>query len=170
MVAIYRPPPTSQQGPNGDLKQEEQIILVLKLKNAGSDNLESTTGLIDAGEDTSTAALRELKEETGYMGTILPVDSVDETGGGGPIAYEPGLTSSCSRVVRVDVDGSLEENRNPQQKRDEEEWSLRAVGVPVRRIWEGVRAMQQLGILIDSRLYGFAMGMKMAEEFRQGSV
>ena len=42
--------------------------------------IEAPSGLIDEGEDICTAALRELKEETGYVATIPDGDSMADGG------------------------------------------------------------------------------------------
>ena len=52
-------------------------------------------GLVDAGEDVETSALRELKEETGYIGHVV--------GTTGRQYLSPGLTPECIVTVFVEV-------------------------------------------------------------------
>lgn len=59
-------------------------------------------GLIDAGESAAEAALRELKEETGYAGTVVEVS---------PVCYsDPGMSNANMQFAVVAVDASAPEN------------------------------------------------------------
>lgn len=78
--------------------------------------LEFPAGLVDAGEDCGQAALRELHEETGYIGDASSVVSISP-----PLSTEPGLTDSCCVLVRLSIDGSRLENQHPTQKLDDGE-------------------------------------------------
>jgi 8-oxo-dGTP pyrophosphatase MutT (NUDIX family) len=51
------------------------------------------------GEAAETAALRELKEETGYVGVVCGA-------AGPPLPLSPGLCDETVQLVRVDVVGS----------------------------------------------------------------
>jgi ADP-ribose pyrophosphatase len=52
-------------------------------------------GLVDGKESVAEAALRELKEETGFVGTIKQTS---------PIIYnDPGMTNANHRMVLVEV-------------------------------------------------------------------
>lgn len=51
--------------------------------------LELPAGLIDEGEDAETAALRELNEETGFVGVVTNVSQV--------VYSDPGLTNANMR-------------------------------------------------------------------------
>lgn len=56
--------------------------------------------------DVSVAALRELKEETGYTGRISSIT---------PICFsDPGMTSATMSMVCVDVDLDDDLNKNPK--------------------------------------------------------
>jgi len=51
--------------------------------------------LIDPDETVEQAALRELREETGYTGIVKSVSDA--------VCYEPGITDSKTKVVTVEV-------------------------------------------------------------------
>lgn len=82
--------------------QATNVILVVQYRPAlGAFSVEFPSGLVDGGEEPATAAIRELQEETGFSqesGHKINVISTSV-----PVAYEPGLTSSCSKVVVVEV-------------------------------------------------------------------
>ena len=73
--------------------------------------IEFPAGLSGTGETPLDTAVRELKEETGYVGTTHGTSPV--------IAGDPGLSSGTLRVVRVHIDGSSQENCEPVQKLDD---------------------------------------------------
>uniref|UniRef100_A0A1I8AP62 Nudix hydrolase domain-containing protein n=1 Tax=Steinernema glaseri TaxID=37863 RepID=A0A1I8AP62_9BILA len=76
--------------------------------------IEFPAGLIDHNESVDTAALRELKEETGYVGRI-----VDRSSGIQPL--NPGLSDDACQFVTVEVDGDAPENSVPKQQLDSAE-------------------------------------------------
>ncbi|KAF0532437.1 NUDIX hydrolase domain-like protein [Gigaspora margarita] len=137
-----------------------QIILVVQYRPPiGKYCIEFPSGLIDAGESIETAALRELREETGYTGKIKNISD--------PVCYEPGLTNSMTRVVDVEVDLTSIDNVSPTQKLNDDEWSLKVIKIPVESLYEKLRELQNKhteNLWIDSRLYAYAYGLHIAKD------
>ncbi|PIK56065.1 putative ADP-sugar pyrophosphatase [Apostichopus japonicus] len=72
--------------------------------------IEFPAGLIDAGESAPDAAIRELKEETGYLGTVQKSSP--------GVALDAGTSSCTVSMVHVDIDGDSSENSSPVQNLD----------------------------------------------------
>eukprot|EP00889_Picochlorum_renovo_P007677 jgi/Picre1/34707/NNA_002175.t1 len=89
--------------------KEPQALVISQYRPAvGSNCLEMPAGLIDEGEDAGVAAIRELKEETGYHGKILTVT---------PVCFnDPGITNANMMMAVVEIDLDSEENRNVSQE------------------------------------------------------
>lgn len=89
----------------------------------GKHTIELPAGLVDAGETLEAAALRELKEETGYVGTVSSVSA------GMPLS--PGLSNESVAIVAVDVDTRADgPNAKPVQELEEtEDISVHVVAV-----------------------------------------
>ena len=65
-------------------------------------------GAAPAGSDPETEALRELREETGYIGRIV--------GSSGPLRVNVGMSNDIQYVFVAEIDEADPRNRTPQQE------------------------------------------------------
>ncbi|RXK35524.1 ADP-ribose pyrophosphatase [Tremella mesenterica] len=107
-------------------KPVSTVIIEQYRPPAGKTVVELPAGLVDEGEDSATAALRELHEETGYGSgkadhgdvTVGQVSSI--------LVKDPGMTGANMQLVTINV--NLGKNDpEPQQKLDEGEHIVKRV-------------------------------------------
>ncbi|OSX79681.1 hypothetical protein BU14_0072s0039 [Porphyra umbilicalis] len=98
-VVIFARLFTSAAGPHGGTPPAEgDTLLVRQFRpSVGRDSVEFPAGLVDGGETPTDAAMRELREETGFTATAV----VDVS----PVTYtSTGLSDEGVVLVTVDVD------------------------------------------------------------------
>lgn len=123
--------------------------------------LEFPAGLIDQGETAQIAALRELHEETGYIGTIEPKFQSDE------LCMSPGLSDETIQIVVVNIDLDDPRNINPKQQLEDGE------AVVVKRVPLSLALKDALGkskSMPISMLYSFALGLEIGAKYFSGDV
>lgn len=148
------------------------ILAILKYKDGTPDEIllqkqfrppvegvciEMPAGLIDAGESIETAALRELKEETGYVGKITEQSPI--------IFNDPGFTNTNLSLVTVEVDMTAEENLNPVCNLEENEF-IECFKVPLKEFPDKMIALDKEGYKLDARVQNVAQGIKLAQHYR----
>lgn len=120
----------------------------------GSYTLEFPAGLIDEGESVETAALRELKEETGYKGEVVRVTPVT--------CLDPGLSNCTVQTVLVNINGDEMENINPTQQLGDGEF-VEVILLPLDEFQTKIdELLEKEKIVVDAKVYIFAMGMVQA--------
>ena len=124
--------------------------------------IESPSGLIDAGESPTEAALRELREETGYHGTIPSDSSAAE---GFIMHNDPGFTNTNTKMIFVDVDMSDPRNQDPKPELEDGEF-IECFTLPLVSLWEDLRRLDGEGYAVDARVGGLAQGMEVARRWR----
>ncbi|RVX69447.1 hypothetical protein B0A52_06510 [Exophiala mesophila] len=156
VVAVLNDPKSSQ-GP-GLLLQKQFRPAV----NAVA--IEVPSGLIDEGEDPSTTAIRELKEETGYIGTI-PGDA--KAAEGFVMWNDPGFCNTNTKMIFVEVDMSDPRNQKENLKPEMEEGEfIESFTLPLDNLWNELAKLEQDGYAIDARVGTLAQGMEMAKKFK----
>lgn len=118
--------------------------------------MEWPAGLIDAGEDAETAAVREFHEETGYeVSKVLSVSP--------PQAADPGMTNANMQLVMVEV--QLPEGEEMPEQRLEDGEHITRVVVPLAELYK--RLVEYAGRerhVVAAKLLHFAQGMEFMKE------
>ena len=145
--------------------------------------IEVPSGLIDEGEDIATAALRELKGETGYVATIPKSDfapdspspaasmpkSSDPVAESDPTGFimwnDPGFCNTNTRMLFVDVDLTDPANQNPVPELEENEY-IETFTLPLKGLWDELRKLDREGFGIDARVATLAQGWEMARRWK----
>jgi len=115
--------------------------------------IELPAGLIDAGETPSQAAVRELLEETGYVGTVARISCT--------MSNDPGITNANMQLAVVKVDLDLEANVKPVPQLEPGEF-IEVCVVPLTGFSKLLADYEAQGYAIDARLMSIALGMELA--------
>ncbi|KAL2262527.1 hypothetical protein VTK26DRAFT_1057 [Humicola hyalothermophila] len=119
--------------------------------------IELPAGLIDAGETAEQAAIRELKEETGYLAEVLETSPV--------MFNDPGFCNTNLRMVHVSVDMSLPENQDPKPELEENEF-IEVFFAKLDTLWAECARLEAEGYAIDARIANLAEGIEIAKKFK----
>jgi 8-oxo-dGTP pyrophosphatase MutT (NUDIX family) len=125
--------------------EEERLVLVRQFRPPlDAKTIEFPAGLIDAGETPGEAALRELEEETGFIGTVRSI---------GPAVYSsPGLTDEFVMDVVIDVTGEVAQRNEPDE-------AIEVLTLPIAGLFQALEKLAADGARIDARLWYFAAGL-----------
>lgn len=138
--------------------QPDDILLVRQFRPPmNGETIELPAGLMDANESAETTALRELEEETGYIGTVSDNSTTPA------LPLSPGLSNETVALVKVTVDLDLDVNKNPKQKLEGSEF-ITVLRVQKKGLKAELDALIKKGYHVFAGLYTLAMGMEMSEE------
>ncbi|KAI5304726.1 hypothetical protein KEM56_006050 [Ascosphaera pollenicola] len=128
--------------------------------------IEVPAGLMDANETPEECAVRELREETGYIGSVQkrgPVLYESRSDSGNmPLYSSPGLSDACLNFVHVSIDMSLPENQNPKPQLEDGEF-IETFTVPLRDLHSELQKLDKAGYGICARVDGIAEGIELAK-------
>jgi len=137
-----------------------QVVVVKQFRPAlGLRTVELPAGLVDEGETFQEAALRELKEETGYTGTIISWTGVQY--------LSPGLTNECVRTVTVEVDGDAAQNNELREPSADDASTIAIELLPLSTLREALQNLEAEGFGIKAMLSAFAQGLAMTSRLRE---
>ena len=129
------------------------LILVKQFRPAiNQHSLEFPAGLVDPGETIQAAALRELEEETGYLGQVIHE--------GPPIYSSPGLTDEQVSLVTIKISGKIETKHEADE-------CIEVITLPINNLIEELNRIQTTGVVIDAKLWTFAQGLGWISPFKQ---
>jgi len=132
-----------------------QVVLVQQFRPpVDAQTIELPAGLIDPGETPMTAALRELREETGYVGTAAHTSQV--------LAMSPGICDETIHLCVVNVDLDAPVNQTPKQDAKESK-CIRVHRVPLAELLPTLKRMESEGLIPFSGLYTLATGLSLGQ-------
>lgn len=118
--------------------------------------IELPAGLVDEGETAADAAIRELREETGYVGTVTESSMI--------MFNDPGFCNTNLQMVHLTVDPKLPRNMDPRPELEEGEF-IETFTVPLGELWRWCRGLDAEGYAVDARVGNLAEGIEVARQF-----
>ncbi|GAQ09333.1 ADP-ribose pyrophosphatase [Aspergillus lentulus] len=119
--------------------------------------IEVPAGLIDAGETVEECAVRELREETGYVGVAEQTSTL--------MFNDPGMCNTNLNMVHVRVDLSLPENQDPKPQLEDNEF-IECFTLPLSTLFSELKRLEAEGYAIDARVGTLAEGIELAQKLK----
>ncbi|KUL84984.1 hypothetical protein ZTR_07827 [Talaromyces verruculosus] len=127
-------------------------------------SIEVPAGLIDEGETPEQCAVRELKEETGYVGVVEKTSTVMFHGTFPTFSHLRCMVSDRGGLVHIRIDMSLPENQNPVAELEENEF-IECFTVPLATLYEETKRLEQEGYGIDARVGTLAEAIELGKKY-----
>ncbi|KLP05082.1 Uncharacterized protein Y057_13151 [Fusarium fujikuroi] len=108
-------------------------------------------------EDSEECAIRELREETGYVGVATETS---------PMMFnDPGFCNTNLKMVHVSVDMDLPENKDLKPELEEGEF-IEVFTVKLTDLWGMCETWEKEGCAVDARVGTLAEGILLAQRFK----
>jgi len=129
------------------MKPSERYIIIRQFRPpTNSYLLEFPAGLVDKGETRDQTAIRELSEETGYVGEVQKIS---------PRVYSsPGILSEAVTFAHMQIDENLPENQMPKSQNEPGEF-ITVFKKSVDEISEFFSKEISNGVKFDAKLFSY---------------
>ncbi|POS87858.1 hypothetical protein EPUL_000217, partial [Erysiphe pulchra] len=118
--------------------------------------IEIPAGLVDEGETPEQAAIRELKEETGYVGEISISTSI--------MLNDPGFCNTNLKMIHMTVNMDNPKNKNPEPDLEENEF-IEVFTLPLKKLFSQCEIWEKEGFALDARVATLAEGIELARKW-----
>jgi len=128
--------------------------------------IEFPAGLVDSADDCFTDAVRELKEETGFVPEkILNIIDSKKIPQVSPIVYsEPSVTNENEKIIILQIDGENELNKNTKQELEEtENINVHLVDLDEKLLESISKLAKENDYVIETKVYTFALGISLGK-------
>ncbi|XP_063425096.1 ADP-sugar pyrophosphatase-like [Mytilus trossulus] len=139
--------------------------------------LEFPAGLIDPCETAATCGLRELKEETGYIGTLKHESPVT--------CLDPGIGGTTCHLITAEIDGDIDSNIHPKNKLEESGESITRIllhcfnsvsefievlCIPTDELLNKLNDFTKQGVVVNTMVYSYAIAMEQSKKTKNKSL
>ncbi|MDR1520709.1 MAG: NUDIX hydrolase [Planctomycetota bacterium] len=134
------------------LRPSNRLLLIRQFRPpARRQVIEFPAGMLEEGESPLEAAVRELREETGFAAGQTRLH---------PAAYSsPGLSAESVFTVEAEIDENALENANPQTEFDSTE-AIEVILVPGSGLADFFRLEAGVGTPFDAKLAAYLIGLE----------